>query len=194
MANTTYAELCSSVYSKIKDYDFVQMEEADANAILIEYIRPACVAFEDCSQDLTDRDNTLQEFNFALDDVNFEILSGFMVVEYLDATYIRTPLMLKAHMSTTDYHKFDNANVLVRVQNVREMYYQEIKQWMINYSIKKCNHIQQAYEQYGGYTPNKLVNAQNQLGVLWGACGCWKPPSWWICFRRWNPPICGRGE
>ena len=194
MANTTYAELCSSVYSKIKDYDFVQMEEADANEILIEFIRPACVAFEDCSQDLSDRDSVNKTFNIELDDVNFEILSGFMVVFYIDATYIRTPLALKAHMSTTDFHKFDNSNVLAKAQSVREMYYHEIKQWMINYSIKKCSHINDAYEQYGGYnyTPNKLAHTQG--AVLYGACGCWRPPSWWICFRRWNPPICGRGD
>lgn len=192
MANTTYAELCSSVYAKIKDYDFIQMEESEANAILIEFIRPACLAFEDCSQDLSDRDNSTQEFNFVLDDVNFEILSGFMVIQYLDATYIRTPLMLKAHMSTTDYHKFDNKDVLGKVQSVREMYYQETKQFMINYSFKKCNHLQEVYEKYGGYTPNKIANAVGQTSSL--SHGCWRPPSWWICFRRWNPPICGRGE
>ena len=43
---TTYKELYESVYSKIKDYDFVQMLEEDADEILHDYIRPAIVAFE----------------------------------------------------------------------------------------------------------------------------------------------------
>ena len=93
---TTYKELYESVYSKIKDYDFAQMLEEDADEILHDYIRPAIVAFECCNQDLSDRDETLGQFNFDLNDVNFEILSNFMVITYLDSTFIRNSLMLQA--------------------------------------------------------------------------------------------------
>ena len=188
MANTTYKELCDSVYSKIKDYDFIQMDEADADAILCEYIRPATIAFECCNQDLTDRDNVNQTFNIELDDINFEILTDFMIVYYLDATYIRTPLALAAHMSTTDFHKFDNANVLGKAQAVREMYWNEAHQWVINYSIRRDEILSNTLEQGGAYNynPNKYAT----MGK--GICGCCPPffPSHTL--MRFKPPIDGK--
>lgn len=189
MANTTYKELCNSVYSKIKDYDFIQMEEEEADEIIIDYLRPAIVAFEDCSQDLSDRDPVNKTFNIELDDVNFEILTHFMVVYYLDATYIKTPLALSAHMSTKDFHKYDNANVLPKAQAVREMYWKEAHQLMINYSIRRGDLLSNTYEELGGYgyTANKYAK---MIGHPIGCCcGCCYPKHTKL---RWKPPICGQ--
>lgn len=152
---TTYKELYNSVYSKIKDYDFVNMLEEDADEILHDYLRPAVVAFECCNQDLSDRDEGLQQFNIDLNDVNFEILSNFMVIVYLDSTYIRTSLMLKTHMSTADFHKYDNSNVLGKVIEVRDMYKRENKQWMINYSLRGESDFTKLYEDKGNYSVDK---------------------------------------
>lgn len=165
---TTYKELFSSVYSKIKDYDFCEMLESEADAILRDYIRPAILKFEDCSQDLTDRDDEAEQFNIDLTDINFEILSNFMVVEYLDATYIRTPMMLKAYMSTTDFHKYDNNNVLAKVIEVRDMYKRENKQLMINYSIRdKDSDFNQLYAENGGYNPSKYNRIRRCCRKRW---------------------------
>lgn len=189
MANTTYDELCASVYSKIKDYDFVQMEESEANEILYDFIRPAIVAFECCNQDLSDRDPVNKTFNIELDDVNFEILTHFMVVYYLDATYIRTPLALSAHMSTKDFHKYDNANVLPKAQAVREMYYKEAKQFMINYSIRRGEQLSNVYETLGGYQYT-ATKYSRLVGHPCGCkCGCCYPKHTKL---RWKPPICGQ--
>lgn len=188
MANTTYKELCDSVYSKIKDYDFIEMEESEADDIICDFIRPAIVAFEDCNQDLSDRDPVNKTFNIELDDVNFEILTHFMVVYYIDATYIRTPLALSAHMSTKDFHKFDNANVLPKAQAVRDMYYREAKQFMINYSIRRTDWLSETYEAFGGFSYNalkysKLVGHPNGCH-----CCCCVPKHTKL---RFKPPICG---
>ena len=119
---TRYKELYNSVYSKIKDYDFINMTEEDADDILHDYIRPAIVLFECCKQDLSDRNEENSEFNIDLTDVNFEILSNFMVIKYLEATYINTPMALKAYLSTSDFHKYDNKDVLGKVVEVRDKY------------------------------------------------------------------------
>lgn len=165
---TTYKELYNSVYSKIKDYDFCEMLESEADAILYDYIRPAILKFEDCSQDLTDRDDEAEQFNIDLTDTNFEILSNFMVVEYLDATYIRTPMMLKAYMSTSDFHKYDNKDVLGKVIEVRDMYKRENKQLMINYSIRdKDSDFNQLYAENGGYNPSKYNRIRRCCRKRW---------------------------
>lgn len=158
---TTYKELYNSVYSKIKDYDFITMLEEDADDILHDYIRPAIIIFESCTQDLSDRDEELAQFNFDLTDVNFEILSNFMVVVYLDSTYIRTSLMLQAHMSTTDFHKYDNNNVLGKVIEVRDMYKKENKQLMINYSLRGDSDFRRIYQENGSYNVSKLRNKRH---------------------------------
>ena len=188
MANTTYKELCDSVYSKIKDYDFVEMEESEADEILCDYIRPAIVAFEDCNQDLSDRDPVNKTFNIELDDVNFEILTHFMVVYYIDATYIRTPLAMSAHMSTKDFHKFDNANVLPKAQAVREMYYQEAKQFMINYSIRRGDSLIDIYNQLGGFNYS-AIKYSRLVGHPNGCCCGYCVPK--HTKLRFKPPICG---
>lgn len=153
---TTYKELYESVYSKIKDYDFVLMLEDDVDDILHDYIRPAIVSFECCNQDLSDRDENLLQFNIDLTDMNFEILSNFMVISYIDSTYIRNSLMLKAHMSTSDFHKYDNSNVLGKAIEVRDLYKRENKQLMINYSLRGDSEFSKMYRLNGSYNAIKF--------------------------------------
>lgn len=167
---TTYKELYNSVYSKIKDYDFVQMLEEDVDEILRDYIRPAIVAFEYCNQDLSDRDDNNNQFNIDLSDTNFEILSNFMVIHYLDSTYIRTPLALKAHMSTADFHKYDNKDVLGKVIEVRDMYQRENKQLMINYSLRGDSEFSRLCAEKGQYNVNKVSRVKKRICGRGGGC------------------------
>ena len=132
--HTTYHELCNDVFSKIKDYGLAGLDQCVAFDIIQEYIAPAILMFSGCSQDLNDRNDQIGEFNFALSSRNFQILSNYMVVCYLDSNYIRTGEMLKSHLSSTDFHKYDNKDTLGKVKEVREMYKAENDQLMVNYS------------------------------------------------------------
>jgi len=60
-----------------------------------------------------------------------------MAICYLDSNFIRTGEMLQAHISSTDFHKYDNKDVLGKVKEVREMYKKENDQLMINLSYPK---------------------------------------------------------
>ena len=132
--NTTYQDLCDSVFSKIKDYGLAGLDKDIAFSIILEYLNPAILMFSGCAQDLDDRDDELRAFNFCLSNKNFQILSNYMVICYLDANYIRTGEMLKSHLSSTDFHKYDNKDTLGKVKEIREMYKEENDQLMINYS------------------------------------------------------------
>ena len=126
--------MCDSVFSKIKDYGLAGLDKHVAFSIILEYLNPAILMFSGCTQDLNDRDDELGEFNINLTNQNFQILSNYMVICYLDANYIRTGEMLKSHLSSTDFHKFDNKDTLGKVKEIREMYKEENDQLMINYS------------------------------------------------------------
>lgn len=136
MNNTSYKELADSLFNKIKDYDFISIDEQAAYEIVMSYIRPAIVQFENCKQDLSDRDDKLQEFNFKLTDNTFEMLVNYMVVEWLTSNYILTGQALKSRMSTADFHALNQYQNLGKLIELRDSLLTENKQLAINKSYK----------------------------------------------------------
>lgn len=136
MTCTSYKELADSVFSKIKDLDLSQFPEDLAYQIVKGYIRPACVKFQSCNyQDLSDRDDELEQFNFLLSDTNFEILSEYMIVEWLDSQILSTN-NLKARLSSSDFKSLNLHNQLSKLMELRSMYKSENDQLAINKSYK----------------------------------------------------------
>jgi hypothetical protein len=131
---TAYKELADSVFDKIKDLDFMDMDENVAYDVVIRYIRPAIVKFENCKQDLSDRNDALEEFNFSLDDNTFELLANYMTIEWLTSNYILTYQALKGRMSTSDFHKIDTKDILGKTTELRNSLKAENDQLAINKS------------------------------------------------------------
>ena len=132
---TPYTVLYESVLSKIKDYDFINLDEQDIYEILSDYIRPAIVSFRICKIDLSDRNES--GFNENLNDTEIEILSNYMVINYLDSNYIRVPLALKQTLSSKDFNAFSPANQLNAVMAVRDKYLSDNETLLSRYSWKK---------------------------------------------------------
>ena len=130
MANTTYKELADAVFSKIAERSFCEMSEEDA------YLRSAIVNFQSAKQDLSQRDDELEQFQFPLSDDTFIILVNYMVIEWLTSTYILTGNALKARMSTADYHKIDTKDMLSKAKELRHELLKENDQLAINKSYK----------------------------------------------------------
>ncbi len=136
MANTTYRELADAVFNKIKDVDFANIDEEIAYQIVIGYMRPAIVAFQSAKQNLSDRDDNLEQFNFVLTDETFIILVNYMVIEWLNANYILTSTALKSRLSTADFHSLQLSNMLSKAMELRSMLKSENDQLAINKSYK----------------------------------------------------------
>lgn len=133
---TTYKQLADSVFLKIKDLDLAQLPEEIAYQIVKSYIKPACVAFQSCSdQNLFDRDDKLEQFNFKLSDANFEILSEYMIVKWLDSQILSTTT-LKARLSSSDFKSLNLHSHLSKLMELRSMYKAENDQLAINNSYK----------------------------------------------------------
>lgn len=133
---TSYKSLVDAFFNKIKDYDFVSMDEKDAYEIATKYISPACLKFEACEQDLDDRDDELNCFLFELTKKNFDILVNYMVIEWLDSNYILTGQMLKSRLTTTDFHALNQYQLLGTVTALRKSLLSENNQLAIN---KSCS-------------------------------------------------------
>ena len=136
MANTTYKELADAVFDKIKDVDFVNMDEGTAYEIVVGYMRPAIVAFQSATQDLSDRDDELAEFNFKLTDVTFVILVNYMIIEWLTSNYILTSNALNSRLSSSDFHSLNLHNQLNKAIELRDELKSENDQLAINKSYK----------------------------------------------------------
>lgn len=139
MANTTFKELSDSVFNKIKDLDLASLSEDLAYDIVTGYIRPAIVKFENCKQDLSDRDDTLGEFNYELTDDTFVILVNYMIIEWLDSNFILTTNALKSRLSSSDFKSLNLSQKLGKAMELREMLLSENNQLAINKSYKKTD-------------------------------------------------------
>lgn len=134
MGNTTFRELADSVFLKIKDLDLSQLPEDTAYQIVIGYMKPACVQFQSCSgQDLSDRDDEMGEFNFRLTDTNFELLSNYMVVSWLDSQILTTN-NLRSRLTSSDFKSLNLHNQLSKLMELRTMLKSENDQLAINKS------------------------------------------------------------
>ena len=131
---TYYRELYNSIYDKLKDYDFYEMSYDDTCDMLSAYVRPAIVRFDNCKKDLSNRDD--EKFLFKLNDTEFEIISNYILVNYLDSNYIRTPNLLKPMLSNKEFNEFSPANHLSKVTNVRDLYNSENDKLRMRYSLR----------------------------------------------------------
>lgn len=135
MTNTTFKEICDLFFNKIKDYSFIEMPEDIAYEVVIGYIKPACLQFQSCNQEL-EIDEELQEFECKLTNNNIQMLVNYMVIEYIDSNYLRVANSLKSRLSTSDFHSLNLHNQLSKVMELRSMLKSENDQLAINKSYK----------------------------------------------------------
>lgn len=136
---TSYKTILDVAYDKIKEYDFVKMTEDESDDILKSYIRPACIDYFYKRGKTLVRDDVVEQFEEDLGDIDIVVLATYLVIRYIDANYINTTLMLKSHLSGTDFHAYTNKDMLAKVKEVRDSFKQEIDQLTVNYSYTDKN-------------------------------------------------------
>lgn len=135
MEYTTYEELTNLLFDKIKD-SFPNMTQEEVYEIAETYINPSCVKFSECKQDLFDRDEVNKRFNYKLNYWNTDILVRFILIEWLESNYINTSVMLKQHLTSSEFKTFDNKNQLEKNMQLRDKYDKEVDELMKKYGYK----------------------------------------------------------
>jgi hypothetical protein len=133
---TSYSEIYQRFLNKISDYDFLNLSEEEVESIMKNYLKSAIVWFTSCRQDLSARDETLEQFNSTLTDEEIEILTTLMIPEWLKPR-INTTENLKQHMSTKDFQMFSQANHLKELKDLKKDSVKEAQQLMSRYSYSK---------------------------------------------------------
>lgn len=130
--NTPFAVVDNLFLSKITDDMFLSMEEADVQILLDSYRFGANVKFKKCKK-LSDRDEELRVYNQKLNDEELDILSNFMVLEWIKPR-INSIELLEPSMSTKDYQTFSNANHINSLQALLASTRRDVERMMVSYT------------------------------------------------------------
>lgn len=131
---TPYETLYENLLPKFRSYEIPMMTECEVKEYLHDFIIPAVSEFHVCRNDLSDRDEELEQFNSDLSDMEIEILSNYMLLKYIDSTYIRTPNLLRVNLTSSDFHAFSNANHLDKLMAMHKQYLSENETLLSRYA------------------------------------------------------------
>ena len=131
---TSYEKIYENLLPKFRSYEIPLMSTEEVKDCLHDYLIPAISRFHVCRKDLTDRDDIVQRFNADLSDIEVEILSNYLLMEYMDSEYIRTPSLLKVHLPSSDFKVFSPANFLDKLMAMHKTYKTENETLLSRYA------------------------------------------------------------
>lgn len=146
---TPYEKIYDNLLPKFRSYEIPLMTVEEVKDYLHDFLIPAISRFHVCRKDLNDRDDIIQRFNVELSDIEIEILSNYLLIEYIDSEYVRTPSLLKVQLPSSDFKAFSKANLIEKLMNMHKTYLSENETLLTRY----------AWQIDGGYGIENLKNA-----------------------------------
>jgi len=134
MMATSYEKLYENLLPKFRSYEIPLMSTEEVKDYLHDFLIPAISRFHVCRKDLNDRDDILQRFNVELSDTEIEILSNYMLIEYIDSAYIRVPSLLQKQMPSSDFKVFSDANMIDKLMAMHTTYVKENETLLSRYA------------------------------------------------------------
>ena len=131
---TPYEKLYENLLPKFRSYEIPLMSTEEVKDCLHDFLIPAVSRFHVCRKNLNDRDDIIQTFNVELTDTEIEILSNYLLIEYIDSTYIRVPTVLKVALPTTDFKAYSPANFLDKLMAMHKTYTAENETLLSRYA------------------------------------------------------------
>ena len=150
---TPYEKIYENLLPKFRSYEIPIMTEKEVRDYLHDYLIPAIARFHVCRKDLNDRDDVLECFNAELSVMEIEILSNYVLLEYIDSTYVRTPTLLKVNLSSTDFNAFSPANMLDKLMAMHKTYLAENETILSRYAWMGAR--ESGFSLYAGYKKSK---------------------------------------
>lgn len=129
---TPYSEVYAAFLRRVSDTDLINLSEAELSNVLKSFLKGAIVQFNKCKQDLSLRDDVLEQFNIDLTDREIEILGALMVVEWL-RPIINTSYLLKQTLSTKDFKIYSQANHLDELMKLKREAEEDAERMIMGY-------------------------------------------------------------
>ena len=131
---TSYEKLYENLLPKFRSYEIPLMSTEEVKDYLHDFLIPAISRFHVCRKNLNDRDDIVQRFDAELLDIEIEILSNYMLIEYIDSVYIRVPSLLQKQMPSNDFKVFSDANMLEKLMTMHTTYIKENETLLSRYA------------------------------------------------------------
>lgn len=131
---TPYEKLYENLLPKFRSYEIPLMSTEEVKDYLHDFLIPAISRFHVCRKDLNDRDDIIQRFNVELSDIEIEILSNYMLIEYIDSEYVRVPSLLKVQLPSSDFKYYSPANHLDKLMAMHATYKTENETLLSRYA------------------------------------------------------------
>jgi hypothetical protein len=131
---TPFEEVYYFFLSKVTDYSFINVTEGELEEELEKYLRSACTKFFSAGTRL-EKDMTFKTFERDITDLEIEVLSLLMVLEYLNPKIIATENM-KQFLATKEYKIYSQANHLSKMLELKNQIRSEVNHLMSQYSYK----------------------------------------------------------
>lgn len=138
---TPYSEIYDLHSGMYSDYEFLQLIPIDQDEILEGWLLNAISEFDNCKINLSDRDNTLKQFNQTLSDKEKRILAKGMLIEWLSPK-LYTIENLKNHLSSKDFSTYSPANLLKEIINTHNKALKEFNREKNTYAHKNFNPLE----------------------------------------------------
>jgi hypothetical protein len=133
---TTFEEIYARCRGRIKDYDKEGYTDEMFAQAEFDLLQNAIDDFSEiCTQDLTDYDVELQQFNITLTRKEQSILALSMIVHWLEP-YVYNSDALKNAMSTKDFTFFSPAKLLEQMITLLKQSQKKLQAEMNLYSFK----------------------------------------------------------
>jgi len=136
---TPYSNIYARFMRKITDYNLAELVQETAEEIIKGYLISSIAKYNNCEQDLNNRDDEVDTFNITLTEKEEEILSINMVVEWLNPK-ILTDENIKLLITNKNWQTYSPGNLLKELQNVRKTFKSEVNN-LINAYISTVERI-----------------------------------------------------
>jgi hypothetical protein len=139
--STPYTAINDLFMMQLTDYRLVNLfnaSETDFNTYLQGFMILALTDFPNCNQNLNDRDDISQQFNFDMNQDNQNILSKLMIVHWLGKE-VRDVLQMRLSITDRDFKHYAEANNLNAKQMSLNIVREECDQLLKNYGLRNVN-------------------------------------------------------
>lgn len=134
---TTYSQIFERFLTGVQDYNIDKLysiSPADMETYLTSFLIRAVPKFRGCLVNLSDRDDTTGQFNIDLSEIEQEILSQLITVEWL-VKEVNDLKQMQQKLNDTDFRTYSEANNLKEKNNHMNATRERVEQLIVNYQI-----------------------------------------------------------
>ena len=139
---TSYDDIIDLALVSIEDYHLNRLAVAspkDFNIVLEGFMVRGLANFENCRQDLSDRDSSARVFNCALTEIEKSIIADYTVIAWLDKEINDVRQITGMMQNNKEAHRYSEAKNLNAKINRRNQLIEEVATKKTTYSFSKSN-------------------------------------------------------